>query len=90
MRAVGASHCRLAYRALTDKLLHLLHGPVEPYQLDRGVGTDRPDDSDWLPLSEILAQYCQEFGLNPSDLCRDDFIRLTPRSSRPYGCLYAY
>lgn len=67
-----------------------LRGWVEPYQLGREVGTDRLDDSDWPALNEILGEYCQDFDLNPSDFCRDDFVKLTPRSSRPYGRLYAY
>ena len=67
-----------------------LRGWVEPHQLGREVGTDRLNDSDWSALSEILGEYCRDLDLNPSDFCCDDFVKLTPRSSRPYGRLYAY
>ena len=67
-----------------------LRGQVEPYQLGREVGLEQLTDSDWQPLSEVLAEYNGHFGLTLDGLRADDFVKLTPQSARPYGKLYAY
>ncbi|MFQ6097661.1 MAG: hypothetical protein ACE5O2_08030 [Armatimonadota bacterium] len=65
-------------------------GRVEACQLGKEVGEDALDESDWAMLKSLLAEYRREFGVDVSQFRRDDFVRLTPRSARPYGRLYAY
>ena len=67
-----------------------IRGKVEAWQLGAEVGLDVLDDHDWQQLSAELSDFCRTFDLNPDDFRRDDFIRLTPVTSRPYGTLYAY
>jgi len=67
-----------------------VRGQLEPHQLGAEVGAGEPDDADWTSLSEVLAEYSDEFSLDTGALDRRDFVKLTPRSSRPYGNLYAY
>lgn len=67
-----------------------LRGIVEPHQLGSEVGTDAVNEADWADLSKTLTAYCEEFGLSLDDLRRDDFTKLTAKSSRPYGRIYAY
>jgi hypothetical protein len=54
------------------------------------VGVDQLDDRDWQQLSAEFQEFCADFNLDPNDFRREDFIRLTPVTSRPYGTLYAY
>ena len=44
----------------------------------------------WRSLVNILDEYCTEFDVDPARFCQDDFVKLTPRSTRPYGRLYVY
>jgi glutamate synthase domain-containing protein 3 len=67
-----------------------LRGAVEPYQVGREVGIQELEDSDWNIMHPTLAEYCHDFNLDMDGFRRDDFVKLTPRTSRPYGNLYAY
>lgn len=70
--------------------LIFLRGKVEPHQLGLEVGMDKLDDLDWQALSAILVEYCRDFSLDPSTFRREEFLKLYPRTTRPYGTLYAY
>ena len=67
-----------------------LRGEVKQYQLGREVGLDQVDGPDRDALTQILAEYCHEFGLSMALFRPEDFVKLTPRTTRPYGTLYAY
>ena len=67
-----------------------VRGKVEAYQLGREVGLEEPADVDWTSLSGLLAEFRSEFGLDGPKFRRDEFVKLTPKSTRPYGTLYAY
>ena len=67
-----------------------LRGALEPYQLGAEVGVEDLDASDWTKLSDILAEYRSDLNLECADFRRDDFVKLFPQTSRPYGTLYAY
>jgi len=70
--------------------LILLRGNVEPHQLGLEVGTAKLDDLDWQALRAVLVEYCRDFDLDPALFHRDEFLKLYPRTTRPYGTLYAY
>ncbi len=70
-----------------------LRGTVEKTQVGSQVDISPLDDVD----KEIIERYVSEFierfpdlGLNKEQILKDEFIRLSPRSKRPYGKLYAY
>jgi len=67
-----------------------IRGRVEEHQLGAEVGVDRADEEDWETVSELLETFRGAFDLNGREFARDDFAKLTPKSSRPYGTLYAY
>jgi glutamate synthase domain-containing protein 3 len=67
-----------------------IHGSVEPYQLGREVGVDQIDDSTWAEVEDILSEYSRALSLEGLEFERDDFVRLFPKTTRPYGRLYAY
>ena len=67
-----------------------IRGKVEPHQLGAEVGIEPLGDEDWALLTEIITEYCQDFGVDLDQFNREDFIKLSPKSSRPYGNLYAY
>ncbi len=67
-----------------------LRGTVEAYQLGQEVGLECLEESDWQSLGSILGEYCTEFDRDPAQFCQGDFVKLTPRSTRPYGRLYVY
>jgi len=66
-----------------------IRGGVEPYQLGKEVGPDEIKDQAWQTLERILADYAARVGM-PAEFRREEFIRLLPKSTRPYGKLYAY
>jgi len=67
-----------------------IRGPLEPHQLGAEVGVDMVQDSDWAALRDIIAEYCRDVGFADEDFAREEFVKLIPQTSRPYGRLYAY
>jgi glutamate synthase domain-containing protein 3 len=67
-----------------------IRGPVEDYQLGREVGIEPPGESDWTLVGEILRDFCTDLKLDGRDFRPDEFVKLAPKSTRPYGTLYAY
>ena len=67
-----------------------VRGKVKPYQLGQEVGIGTITDEDRDRLSDVLADYCRELGLPPMAFAQEEFVKLHPRSTRPYGRLYAY
>jgi glutamate synthase domain-containing protein 3 len=67
-----------------------VRGTVEPYQLGAEVGVESLRDEDWNSLRAVLGEYCRDLRLEVDTFQPDDFIKLFPKSTRPYGRLYAY
>ncbi len=67
-----------------------VRGEVDDYQLGAEVAVAEVGEADWGILEAIVADYCTNFDLGPGRLSPDEFLKLYPRSSRPYGKLYAY
>ena len=67
-----------------------IRGSVEDYQLGKEVGVVKPGDEDLLRLQEAVSEYCGHFGGDAEVILKDRFIKLYPKSLRPYGRLYAY
>ena len=44
---------------------------------------------DDVTLTKLVGEYCTLFGCDFDEIMRKPFIKLTPRSHRPYGNLYA-
>jgi len=67
-----------------------VRGKVEPHQLGREVGPGELQESDWTFVAAVLEDFRKTLNVNGHEFRREDFVKLTPRSSRPYGTLYAY
>lgn len=67
-----------------------VRGEIEPYQLGAEVGVEDADRDEAEALEAVIADYCSTFDLDPGRFALDEFIKLYPRSARPYGKLYAY
>lgn len=66
-----------------------IRGVIEDYQLGAEVGVDKISAAEWNLLKNIIAQWCVQFDLEPERFVREDFVRIYPRTARPYGKLYA-
>jgi glutamate synthase domain-containing protein 3 len=67
-----------------------LRGKVEPYQLGAEVGLGDINDEEWRTLGSLVAEYGRAFDLDTTLLQHKDFLKLYPKTTRPYGTLYAY
>jgi glutamate synthase domain-containing protein 3 len=67
-----------------------IRGDVESYQISKDVETSSLTEDDQKTLMEYLDEYCKEFSLDLNEIMEKSFIKLMPRSCRPYGNLYAY
>lgn len=67
-----------------------IRGRVEPGQLAREVNSCRLDDNDWAALSAAIEEYFTAFPDKSVPLAQADFVKLTPRSARPYERMYAH
>ena len=64
-----------------EKLLIATGGtPIVPQDVE---GTD-------AEVEDILCEYSRALNLEGLEFERDDFVRLIPKTTRPYGRLYAY
>ncbi|MGQ9610188.1 MAG: hypothetical protein ACUVWN_12875 [bacterium] len=67
-----------------------LSGKVQSQQLGKEVGILEPDDSDKILLIKYISKFANYFDHQIDELLNRDFIKLYPKSLRPYGKLYAY
>ncbi|MGI5817714.1 MAG: hypothetical protein ACOX9R_06395 [Armatimonadota bacterium] len=67
-----------------------VRGEMEDHQLGAEVAVAEVCEADWDLLEAIIGRYCMAFEVDPGRFSPDEFIKLYPWSSRPYGKLYAY
>jgi len=67
-----------------------LRGDIDPHNLGKGVVAAELEEGDREELRGLVGRFCGHFGGDPEEIMAEDFIKLTPRSRRPYGSLYAY
>jgi len=70
-----------------------VRGDVEAHQIGAEVGISEPTDKEWSEIEKYVAKYCTVFGLEKKQvklLKREKFWRLSAKSKRPYGTMYAY
>ena len=67
-----------------------IRGNVEEYQLGKEVGVAELDENDTRVLRKLTGEFAGHFGYKAEEILKKDFIKLYPRSLRPYGRLYAY
>ncbi len=63
---------------------------IDPRIVGKEVSIFDLDDQDWAELEKLIDEFAADFNEDLSGLCKDEFVKLEPVSSRPYGRLYAY
>ena len=66
-----------------------IRGDFNRYQLGSGVVMVEPDASDLKKLEVYVREFCSRFNLDLDRVMDQDFTKLMPQSSRPYGKLYS-
>jgi len=67
-----------------------ISGKVDQNQLGKEVGELPLDDNDKELLNKYVGRFAAHFGYNADEILKRDFVKLYPKSLRPYGKLYAY
>jgi len=70
--------------------LIFLRGEVEDYQLGKEAAHAPADDEDIALIRPYVEEYTSLFGGSADAILSSDFVKLQPKSSRPFGGLYAY
>jgi len=68
-------------------------GEVNIEQIGAEVGIEKPTNDEMKVIEEYVDRFCEEFGLEKKKkklMEKKQFWKLYPKSSRPYGMLYAY
>lgn len=67
-----------------------LRGSVENHQLGAEVSVLEPVEKDKKFIAGHVNEWCGHFGYKADEILSEPFIKLKPKSSRPYGNLYVY
>ncbi len=65
-----------------------VRGDVDNDKLSSEVGVNELTDADRTELTGFLAEYCADFGLDLDEIMKEKFVKILPRSKRPYGNMY--
>ncbi len=67
-----------------------VRGEIEEHQLGAEVTVEPVGEADRDMLEAIIREWSMAFGVDPGRFAPEEFVKIFPRSSRPYGKLYAY
>jgi glutamate synthase domain-containing protein 3 len=67
-----------------------VRGDIEDRLLGREVKKMELDEADKKLLSGLIKEYCDHFGCSYDEVMGGKFIKLMPKSHRPYGNMYAH
>lgn len=67
-----------------------IRGEVDPYQCGAEVGMAELNADDKTTLERLLAEYCKDLNIDYDMVMKEPFVKLYPKTLRPYGRLYAY
>lgn len=65
-----------------------VRGGVDESRLSREVGVFELTVEDRSMLEEYLTDFCKDFGLKLKDVMKENFVKILPKSKRPYGNMY--
>ncbi len=65
-----------------------IRGSIETHQLGREVEVVDPDSRDQETIMSAVERFCTLFGTDFDEIANSRFLRLHPRSRRPYGRFY--
>ncbi|NLJ39126.1 MAG: hypothetical protein GX432_10245 [Candidatus Atribacteria bacterium] len=67
-----------------------IRGRFQPEQAGPGIGIDLPTAEDFDEIMMYYQEFLTDLGLKIPELKRDDFVKVFPTTTRPYGRVYAY
>lgn len=67
-----------------------VRGDVDPFFCGKECGIERVEPRSDKNLNQILKEFCDEFSVSYKDVINHNFTMLWPKTTRPYGNLYAY
>jgi glutamate synthase domain-containing protein 3 len=65
-----------------------VRGGVDEAKLSREVGVFPLDSDDRKALEGYLREYATDFGIDLKELLKEEFVKILPKSKRPYGNMY--
>jgi glutamate synthase domain-containing protein 3 len=65
-----------------------IRGDVDDRKLGREVKKTELDEDDKKVLSGLVKEFCDHFGCKYDEVMAKPFVKLSPKSHRPYGNLY--
>jgi len=65
-----------------------VRGEVDEKKLSKEVGVLELNDDDKNELEGYLKDYCNDFKLDLKEILKEKFVKVLPKSKRPYGDLY--
>lgn len=65
-----------------------VRGGVDEARLAKEVGVFELDAEDSDALKGYISDYCKDFGLDADAVLAEPFVKILPRSKRPYGNMY--
>ncbi len=65
-----------------------VRGTVDEGKLAREVGVFELSDADRKDLEGFLKEYCKDFKLDLKEVLSEKFVKILPKSARPYGNMY--
>src|SRR4030065_498587 len=65
-----------------------VRGEVDNRRVGKEVGIEKPDDAEYSMLKKELAEFAKVFHLNYDEIISTPFVKLYPKTHRPYGPLY--
>lgn len=65
-----------------------VRGEVDHRRVGKEVGIEKPDDGDYEMLKREIAEFAKVFHLSPEEILSAPFVKLYPKTHRPYGPLY--
>ena len=70
--------------------LIFVRGEVDPFRFGKEIGVGEISDEDRALLKAEITNFSRYFNMNPNEILDAPFIKLYPKSHRPYGQLYGY
>ncbi len=81
---ITGSHCATGMHGGTIYLAH----DIPDYKIAFAMRKEPVDESDEAVLRPILQRYTELFGVSTAHLLLSQFVRIRPKTSRPYGNMY--
>ena len=65
-----------------------VRGGVDVKKLSKEVGVFDLDEADIAELEALLDNYCKDFSLDLKEVMKEPFVKILPKSKRPYENMY--